>query len=516
MPEIMAEIARVEALYKEGKRAYPVAKACKKDEVLPRHKKKCRIFYANPITLTFLVRKYFLPIIRFLQMNPLLADCAVGINCHGPEWEEFYKHITKFGMDRLIGGDYAKYDQKLTSQLLLAALRICIDLASECQYDETDIRAMSAMAADMVYAYVAVNGDLIRLQSGTHISGNSMTVILNGICGSLNLRAFFYSEYPETVSFRDAAAMGTYGDDNLGSANPLYPKFTIKGIANFLAKYNQTYTMPDKNSELKEYLNADQFEFLKRTSVYHPVLQRHLGALADDSIFKSLHNYLRPKGAPLTPSEAVAQNIDTALREWFNHGPEVYEMRRKQMQEIAARHDITHMTTLLDRSYEEGVADWIAKYVDQETKEYLGVERFEMQSGVEEESSSEDEELSRELYIKAMSDVDMGLMAKDLQISIFGEIDLIMMRVIDSVSHILVVEIKHSKNLDNKARKQARKYFKVMQILQPQANILACIYTFNGWKPVARSEKSLSGWLSIASDSLDEGFQKMVAEACLF
>jgi hypothetical protein len=55
-----------------------------------------------------------------------------------------------------------------------------------------------------------------------------------------------------------------------------------------------------------------------------------------------------------------------------------------------------------------------------------------------------------------------------------------------------------------------------MQILQPQANILACIYTFNGWKPVARSEKSLSGWLSIASDSLDEGFQKMVAEACLF
>jgi hypothetical protein len=186
--------------------------------------------------------------------------------------------------------------------------------------------------------------------------------VLNGVGGSLNLRNYFYSNYSTTIAFRDAAAMVTYGDDNIGTVSKKYPNFNIKGCSEFLAKYGQVYTMPDKESELKPYLDANEFEFLKRVNVFHPKLGVSVGALLDKSIFKSLHCYLRPKKAPLSPHEACAQNIDTALREWFNHGESVYEKRRTQMQLIAERSNITHMCTLLQDTYDDRVNDWRIKY----------------------------------------------------------------------------------------------------------------------------------------------------------
>lgn len=368
--DIMDYIIKCEVKYKKGIRNHFVAKACKKDEVLPVAKEKCRIFYANPIALTWLVRKYFLPIIRMLQMNPLLAECAVGINCHGPEWDQFHKFVMTHGEDQLIGGDYGKYDQKLPAQKLIAALSILIDIAAEMSYTEEDLNVMRTMVGDIVYAIIAYNGDLLGTQSGTHISGNSLTVILNGISGSLNLRDFFYTQYDGDIDFRSAVALMTYGDDNIGSVSPDYPKFNIKGAAEFLGKHGQIYTMPDKESVLQAHLDPEDFEFLKRFSVFHPKLNCNIGALLDKSIIKSLHCYMRPKGCPLTPEEACAQNIDTALREWFNHGEDVYEIRRKQMTNVAQKGNITHLCTMLNNSYDDMVVDWQYKYANGPKPEY--------------------------------------------------------------------------------------------------------------------------------------------------
>ncbi len=361
IPEISEEIERIESCYRKGQRGYPIAKACKKDEILS--KEKCRIFYGNAISLTYLIRKYFLPLMRVMQMNPLVSECAVGINSHGPEWDEFYKYVTKHGMDRLIGGDYGKYDQKLPSQLIIAAMRILIDCARCCDYTPEDLGIMEAMVGDIAYAVIAFNGDLIGLTEGTHISGNSLTVIINGICGSLNLRCYYYS-VPENRSrrFRDDVALSTYGDDNIGSVSPNQKSFTIKGISGFLKKYGQTYTMPDKESELVDFLPPEEFEFLKRKSVYHPSIGMHLGALSDKSCFKMLHCFIRSKGAPDTELVASAKNIDTALSEWFNHGETHYEIRRQQMKEVARRANIEIYCLNLDKTYADKVEEWKSNY----------------------------------------------------------------------------------------------------------------------------------------------------------
>jgi len=361
IPLIQEEIDRLENCYRNGERGYPIAKACKKDEILT--KEKCRIFYSNPVALTFLIRKYFLPLLRVLQFNPKLSECAVGVNSHGPEWNELYKHVMTYGEDRLFGGDYGKYDQKLTAQLLLASLRVLIDFAKCCDYSEEDISIMSAMSGDLVYAVIAFNGDLIGLTEGTHISGNSLTVILNGICGSLNMRCYYLSAQNRNgLPFRDAVKLMTYGDDNIGSVRKDIENFTIKGAADYLAEFGQVYTMPDKESELLDFLPFDQFEFLKRSSVYHPELDCHIGALVDKSCYKMLHFYIRDKSPEHTEEMACAMNIDTACSEWFNHGEKVYEDRREELREVASRAGISHLCTTLDKTYEHRADIWKARY----------------------------------------------------------------------------------------------------------------------------------------------------------
>ena len=495
---IMDEINRCLDCYTRGERAYTIAKAQKKDEVLS--KEKCRIYYANPVSLTYNVRKYFLPIMRVLQMNPLKAECAVGINKDGPEWDQFHNHVTKHGMDRLIGGDYGKYDQKLPAQLILAGIRILIDFAKECDYTEEDIGVMEAMAGDLAYSLIAFNGDLVGLTEGSHISGNSLTAVLNGICGSLNLRACFYTNNPATsfeerIPFQKVVAMMTYGDDNIGSVSSEIDNFTIKGISQFLADFGQTYTMPDKESELLDFLPPEDFEFLKCTSVYHDALGVNLGALAEKSIFKSLHCYLDTND-DMTMEMRCAENLDGALRTWFAHGPEVYERRRQHVIEVAERAGVSHLCREVEKSYDDRVIAW--------RKNYLRDNDFQKQSGVELTPLPEDiyvatecalsdsdtgtitsERSPEDLYVKAIREIPLKVVARDAIIinQALGEVDLVFQHMCFGVNNFVYVEVKssHTKTNRSKGRKQLRKLCDAMALLNPKCSHIGILLNDEGY-----------------------------------
>lgn len=118
--------------------------------------------------------------------------------------------------------------------------------------------------------------------------------------------------------------------------------------------------MPDKESDPTEYMTDSEVDFLKRRNVYNPELDKYLAVLDEDSIFKSLHCILKSKA--LSNIEVSACNIDGALREWFFYGPEVYEMRREQMNQIAKRHDMSHMCRELCVPYEERFQAYCEQY----------------------------------------------------------------------------------------------------------------------------------------------------------
>lgn len=164
--------------------------------------------------------------------------------------------------------------------------------------------------------------------------------------------------FEDRFKFRESVAIICYGDDNIGTVHPSFGKFNIKDCSKFLGEHGQIYTMPDKNSELQEYLRPDQFEFLKRFSVYHSQLGCYVGALLDKSIYKSLHCIIREKNSPNTMNMASAINIDGAIREWFNHGPLKYHQQVALMRKVASAAGIEHMCTELNLSYDDRVDNW--------------------------------------------------------------------------------------------------------------------------------------------------------------
>jgi hypothetical protein len=366
-PMFWEHARKMEDLYCKGERAYPIFKACLKDEATKLTKDKVRVFQGAPLALQLLVRKYYLPVARALSMLPLSSECAVGINSQGPEWDQLVKHVAKYGSDRILAGDYSKYDLRMPAQMMFAAFRVMMDIAYHCgHYTERDLLVMRGIASDICYPLMAYNGDLIQ-HIGSNPSGHNLTVYVNSIVNSLLFRCAYYSIYKEdnTPCFRDVCALITYGDDAKSSVRSGYDKFNHIAVANFLAAHDMKFTMPDKESDPTPYMTDLDADLLKRKNIFCEDTGLYMGALDEDSIFKSLHAVLKSKN--LTPEHQAATNIDGALREWFLHGREVYEMRREQMREVAQRANISHICTLLDSSYDDRLAVWRDTYLTEET-----------------------------------------------------------------------------------------------------------------------------------------------------
>jgi hypothetical protein len=120
------------------------------------------------------------------------------------------------------------------------------------------------------------------------------------------------------------------------------------------------FTMPDKESIPTAYMHDEDADLLKRKNISCPETGMIMGALQEDSIFKSLHATLHSKA--LTKEQQAMANIDGALREWFSHGRHTYELRREQMKRVAQAADVAHGCHLLDQTYDEALSNWKEKY----------------------------------------------------------------------------------------------------------------------------------------------------------
>lgn len=352
----------MEDLYLKGERAYPIFKACLKDEPTKLDKDKVRVFQGAPIALQLLIRKYYLPIARILSMLPLISECAVGINAQGPEWDQLARHVAKYGENRILAGDYSKYDLRMPAQVMFCAFRVMMDIGRHCGYSERDLSIMEGIATDVCYPLMAYNGDLIQ-HYGSNPSGQNLTVYINSIVNALLFRCAYYHIYrgrSNLPEFRDVCSLITYGDDAKSSVHINYPEFNHIAVAKFLEEHDMKFTMPDKTSDPVPYMRDEDADLLKRANVYSEDTGMIMGALDEDSIFKSLHAAL--KSSAITREQQAMQNIDGALREWFAYGREHYEMRRAQMLEVAKRADISHGCVVLHEDFDKRLSIWKERY----------------------------------------------------------------------------------------------------------------------------------------------------------
>lgn len=355
---VLTELHRCEECWRRGERAYPLTTATLKDEATPVEKEKVRVFQAVAAAFGMWIRKYFLPIARFLSLHPTITESAVGVNAFSKQWEELMNHANQFAEDdKVIAWDYSKYDVRMNSQITRAVLISFIELAERGGYDADSLSMMRAMVNDIVHPLIDYNGTLLMAYN-MNTSGNNITVNINSTAGSFYVRLGFFNSYPEANHFRSKVAAMTYGDDFKGSVKPGWRDFNFHSFQDYLAKHGMKITLPDKSEDSCAFMDEQDADFLKRKSHYVPEIATTIGALDEDSIFKSLHANLKSKAA--MPEEVATSCIETAMHEWFAHGRAKYELRAKQMQEVCQRKHLLVPATYI--TYDERVEHWLAKY----------------------------------------------------------------------------------------------------------------------------------------------------------
>jgi len=340
---ILEEVARLENELRAGRSINTVFKAALKDEPTKMMKDKVRVFAAANMPFTFLVRKYFLSLAALFQRNKNLTECAVGVVVQSPEWTELFEHIGKFGWERAIAGDYAKFDGRMSPEFMLMAFKILIAIAEKSgNYDEEDLTIMRGIASEISYPTYDYFGTLLQFM-GSNPSGHPLTVVINSIVNSLYVRYVYYAiakEYRwwKVPLFKVVVSLMTYGDDNIMTVKKGYEQFNHTEIAKQFAKVGIKYTMADKDAESVPFIHLSDASFLKHFAVWDDELNLYRSPVEEASIAKMLHTHLKSK--VLSMKQSSAEAIQNVALKYFEFGRSIYEVRREQLLEVADKADI--------------------------------------------------------------------------------------------------------------------------------------------------------------------------------
>jgi hypothetical protein len=354
--KFIEEAEKIEALYREGKRYYPWFTSTLKDEPTLETKDKVRVFQATSTPFQLVMRKYTLGICRFLQMNPLDSECAVGIDPCSSEWNEMYNHLKQAQTplyDRWFAIDYKAYDTSIPSQMIMAIGRIFVDIAKIAGYSREEITVLNSIFSELAFSIVDFNGDVLMLD-GANPSGNSLTVFINSLCNSLLMRIFFYHLYPRR-KFTNNVRMMSYGDDLIAAVGSLAGSYTMKGYAKYLAQFGFVVTPAQKDEELKSFSKLHEIDFLKRKFVWSADYGAMIAPLEESSIYKRLCNYMTSE---TSVEVIVGANIDGALDEWAFYGKATYLDRQEKLIKIVEEFELHRFIHRLYMTYEQRVSMW--------------------------------------------------------------------------------------------------------------------------------------------------------------
>jgi hypothetical protein len=338
VPEIWDEANKIEELYASGQRAMPVFTGHLKDEPTPLAKceaKKTRVFTGSSVPFSLVVRKHLLSFVRLLQKNKFVFEAGPGVVVQSMEWTNIYDYLTQFGSERMVAGDYAKFDKRMIGDFILMAFDIIIELHAKAGFDESELKILRGIACDTAFPVVNMNGDLVEFY-GTNPSGHPLTVVINSLVNSLYMRYAFIrlsdQNCNSSLSFQKHVKLFTYGDDNIMGVSGDVPWFNHTTIQETLSEIGVEYTMADKGAESIPYININQCSFLKRTWRFDDEVGAYLAPLEEESIHKSLTTWI-PSGT-IDKYKQTVDVLSSANSEYFFYGQTTFERHHKFFQEL--------------------------------------------------------------------------------------------------------------------------------------------------------------------------------------
>lgn len=503
-PQYWDEVVRMEDCLAMGERVHVVHRGNLKDEPTKYTKDKIRVFAGSEFAFTCLMRKYYLSIFRVMQMHWQEFECAVGINAHGPQWGELVEYLTQFGDERMIAGDYKAFDKSMTPEITMLIFDIYISMAAHAGYTERQRKIMRGIATEICYPLYEYDGVYVQV-AGSNPSGHGGTVQVNNGANSLYQRYAYYSLHDgeEVPPYAERVIAANYGDDNTMNVHPDEDKFNHTTMAQELSKVGVTYTMADKSSKSVPFQPLKDISFLKRGFRFDEELGMWVGPLEEDSIAKSLHNYMNRKGSQTLPDEIAAQAIKNASREYFYHGRSKFEERRTQLLHVVDECNLRGYIQDLP-TFEEvketltGVKPPIVRYDDtlldlQMFEEIAGdVHRaFAKETLAQYRTKASCELLEEDLMKCVISDFGCAPFIKEQP---FGSTALGVPDLVFETGHLrlmVLVETKvvsgRTQNVSRRARlarEQAKRYTRTLAALKPKSVILGFIFTETGYEHI--------------------------------
>jgi hypothetical protein len=351
------EVEYIISCFMRDERCYTPFKLVFKDE--PVNKGKMRAFSVGQFAFSLVTRMYMGYLHWLFKQSIEYSECAVGMNVHGPEWDEWTRWHTEYS-DRLIfAGDYSKFDLRQSAMVKAASAQLFIRLAEICpNLPDEAILIIRGIFTEKMYPLVAANGDLVQF-FGYSPSGVSGTVEENSADNGHLLRCAAHKIKPvNTPKFRDVIKVGTYGDDVRGGVHPEHTWYNAPAASRALATWGYKFTPPDKSHEFSAQWDA-QADFLKMTSGLVEGTNIYVGCLDPQSILKPL---LAGTKSTLTNEAQSAVNIDGALRDSFAHGRKFYEGMRTKLTRVADAVSVADWCTELNTSYDDALTRWKERY----------------------------------------------------------------------------------------------------------------------------------------------------------
>lgn len=328
--EIMSRVFTIIDKYKKGEMCHPVFTASLKDEPVTFAKSEThatRVFMGAPVDWSIVVRKYCLSFIRLVQSNRMIFECGAGTVAQSDEWHNYRDWLCTFGADRIVAGDYSKFDKRMGGEIILSAFKVITEIMRASDMLEEDILVVEGIARDTSYPMVDYFGDLMQF-NGCNPSGHPLTVIINSIANSIYMRYCYFLLNPEheIESFQDNVHLMTYGDDNIMGISRDAEWFNHTSISTVLDLYGVRYTMAEKEKNSVPYIHIDDASFLKRKWLYCSDMGKYLAALDEESIHKMCMIWI--PSDEICPEQHAVQCLNTAVAEYFFYGKLKFNERR--------------------------------------------------------------------------------------------------------------------------------------------------------------------------------------------
>jgi hypothetical protein len=356
-PTLEAEVQYIENCFLKGERCYTPFKLVFKDEAV--NKEKMRAFSVGQFAFSLVTRMHMGYLHWLFKQSIEYSECAVGMNPHGPEWNEWVKWYTEYTVRLIFAGDYKKYDLTQASGTKGATAQLFIKLGAATPLPQKSLQIIKGIFTEKMYPLLAANGDLM-IVFGYSPSGVSGTVEENSGDNGHLLRASAHKIRPvDTPKFRTVAKLGTYGDDVFGGVNPKYTWFNAPAVSKALESWNYKFTPPDKSDSFTAQW-CPEGDFLKMTSGVVEGTDIKVGKLDVNSILKPL---MAGTKSTLTPDAQCAVNVNGAMRDSFAHGRVFYEDMRQKLTRVAESVNITPWCSELKVDYDSALVRWKERYL---------------------------------------------------------------------------------------------------------------------------------------------------------